>query len=187
MKSIILAAGKGSRLGTLTKQKPKILNFVNGKTILDYQLNVMRSCGIKDISIVTGYLNQFVKGKNIKKYINQNYDKTNMVSTLFAAKKEFEDASDVIISYGDIIYTKSNLLKLIESTEEVSLTIDTKWLDYWSERMENPLDDAESLRLDKNNYIIDIGNKVNKISNIEGQYMGLIKIRKDVLKNTFEI
>ena len=44
--------------------------------------------------------------------------------------------------------------------------------------MENPLDDAESLKLDKKYYITDIGKKVKNLKNIRGQYIGLTKISK---------
>ena len=185
MKSIILAAGKGTRLGLLTQRKPKCLNTLNGKTILGYQINVMKSCEINDICIVTGYLHNLIKNQNIKKYINPNYASTNMVSTLFTASREFQNDSDIIISYGDIIYSKEVLKKLICCESPISLTIDIDWKEYWYTRMDNPLEDAESLKLDKDNFIIDIGNKVEKIEHIEGQYMGLIKIRKDIVKDFY--
>ena len=48
--------------------------------------------------------------------------------------------------------------------------------------MENPLDDAESLKIDKNNYITDIGKKVKNLKDIKGQYIGLTKISKKISK-----
>ena len=47
--------------------------------------------------------------------------------------------------------------------------------------MDNPLEDAETLKI-KDNSIIEIGNKANSLNEIEGQYIGLIKISKRVLK-----
>ena len=47
--------------------------------------------------------------------------------------------------------------------------------------MENPLDDAETLKIYKGN-IIEIGKKTNTYKDIEGQYIGLIKISKKILK-----
>lgn len=59
MKVIILAAGQGTRLRPLTDDRPKCMVEVNGRSIIDRQLNVMRACGIKDedITIVCGYCN----------------------------------------------------------------------------------------------------------------------------------
>ena len=51
-KAIILAAGGGSRLFPYTKDKPKCLVELNGTTLLDYQIESLKSAGIKDIIIV---------------------------------------------------------------------------------------------------------------------------------------
>ena len=56
MRSIILAAGKGTRLGKLTQNKPKCLVKILGKPIIEYQLNIFDSCGIRDITLITGYM-----------------------------------------------------------------------------------------------------------------------------------
>ena len=54
MKAIIISAGNSSRLLQLTKEKPKGLLDINGKTILDRQISLFRSNGIDDIIIITG-------------------------------------------------------------------------------------------------------------------------------------
>ena len=61
MRVIILAAGEGKRLGPLTKDKPKCLISLFGKSLLQHQLDIFESCNIKDISIVTGYKNDMIK------------------------------------------------------------------------------------------------------------------------------
>ena len=55
MKAIIVAAGIGSRLGELTKDIPKPLVDVNGKSILQRQIEIYRKFGVDEIFIVTGY------------------------------------------------------------------------------------------------------------------------------------
>ena len=52
MKAIILAAGVGSRLGDLTKELPKPLIDVNGKSIIERQISSFRKAGIDDIVLV---------------------------------------------------------------------------------------------------------------------------------------
>ena len=88
---------------------------------------------------------------------------------------EFEDS--IIISYGDIIFQKSILQKLIVSNENFSIIVDKEWKKYWKIRFKNPLDDAESLKIDESGNISDIGQKVSKMEDIEGQFIGLIKIQ----------
>ena len=54
MKAIILAAGRGTRLGKYTENIPKGLLKLSGKTILEMQIECYRNAGITDISIVKG-------------------------------------------------------------------------------------------------------------------------------------
>ncbi len=177
---IILAAGKGTRLYPLTKKIPKCLVKYKGKSILDHQLAICKKNNLKKIYLISGYKSNKINIKNIIKIKNDRYKSTNMLFSLFKAKKLFNGNDDIIISYGDIIYKKNILNKLINSNENVSTVVDTKWYSYWKKRMQNPMDDAESLKLTKNNYITDIGKKVKNLSKIEGQYIGLTKISKEI-------
>ena len=54
-KVIIIAAGKGSRLGNLTNDLPKTLLQINKKSILDHQIEIYHKSGITDINIIVGY------------------------------------------------------------------------------------------------------------------------------------
>ena len=146
---IILAAGKGTRLYPLTKKKPKCLIKYQGKSILDHQLENCKKMKIQKVFLVCGYKSGQIKKKNIIKIKNEKYKTTNMLYSLFKLKKFFDGNNDLIISYGDIIYKNRVLKKLINSREQLSTVIDTDWYSYWKLRMENPLDDAESLKLDK--------------------------------------
>jgi len=183
MKAIILAAGTGSRLMPLTKDVPKCMVEYQSKPIINYILETMKDCHLTDIAIVGGYkqdvLEDYLSGRKLSFFTNNNYDKTNMVSTLFQAK-EFMD-EDLIISYADIVYKKEVLDKLINSKNDFSVVVDRKWKELWSQRMDNPLDDAETLKI-KNNKIIEIGKKPSGYNDIEGQYIGLIKISKKIIK-----
>jgi choline kinase len=62
------------------------------------------------------------------------------------------------------------------------------WKSYWKARNEDLLNDAETLKLDSNNYILDIGKRPDTVDEIEGQYMGLIKLTNkgaSILKKVF--
>ena len=107
MRVIILAAGEGKRLGPLTKDKPKCLISLFGKSLLQHQLDIFESCNIKDISIVTGYKNDMIKFPNVTYFHNSDYQNTNMLETLFCAKRKIND--EVIVVYGDIIFEKKIL------------------------------------------------------------------------------
>lgn len=179
MKAIILAAGQGTRLRPLTNDKPKCLVEVGGKSILQHQIDVMNACGITDVHVIGGYKHEQLARNDVTVHINPNYLTTNMVSTLFCASNEFNAKDDIIISYGDIVYQKNVLETLISNKSPVSIAVDLQWFRYWQARMEDPLDDAETLKMNDEYRITEIGKKTNDISDIQAQYTGLIKVRSD--------
>ena len=78
-----------------------------------------------------------------------------MVWSPFCGEKELE--GDLIISYGDIVYSRDILSKLLNCDDEIAVTIDVNWEHYWRQRNENPLIDAETLKLRKDGSIREIG------------------------------
>lgn len=182
MKMIILAAGQGTRLRPLTNNKPKCMVEYNNKPIIDYILETAEQCKIDNIAVVTGYkediLTKYLENKSISFFHNKNYNTTNMVHTLFCAEQFLND--DLIISYADIIYEKNILESLINSENDFSVVIDKEWKALWQQRMDDPLQDAETLKV-KNNRIIELGKKPVDYTEIEGQYIGLIKISKNII------
>ena len=103
-----------------------------------------------------------------------------MVWTLFCAEDYLNE--EVVVSYGDIVYSADILSSLILSKNDISVSIDMNWEDYWRERNENPLYDAETLRISKDGSIEEIGQKPNSLAEIQGQYMGLLKFSPEGLR-----
>ena len=95
MKTIILAAGKATRLLPLTKDIPQCLLEVNNKTILERQVGTLKKAGIDDIIVITGYLSDKIekleKELGIKTFFNPFYDVSGMALTLWVAKRELEN------------------------------------------------------------------------------------------------
>lgn len=185
MKSIILAAGEGTRLRPYTLSRPKCLVEVDGKSLLDRQLEILKSAGVTDNVVIGGYLADQLKDKGSRFYLNSRYDETNMVWTLFCAEEELD--SELIVTYGDIVYSKEVLQSLLKSDADISLTIDLDWQQYWEDRLEDPLDDAETLKLDDDGMILEVGQKPKSLDEIEGQYMGLMKFSLKGLRVLKEI
>ena len=193
MKVIILAAGQGTRLRPMTDNKPKCMVELNGKALIDWQIETLKKCGVreKDIYIVTGYkeevLHSYFKSHAMNFITNKDYMTTNMVCSLMCARKVLENESDVIVAYGDIIYSIEVLKALLSSDNDVSIVIDEGWYKYWEQRCTNPLDDAETLRVDKNGNLLEIGQKTEKLSDIQAQYIGLMRFRNTGLKNMLQV
>ena len=55
MRALILAAGRGRRMGEHTNSKPKCLTMFRGKPLIEWQINALNKAGINEIGIVTGY------------------------------------------------------------------------------------------------------------------------------------
>ena len=181
MKAFILAAGQGTRLLPLTNDKPKCMVEYKGRPIIDYTLDALRSCGVEDITIIKGYLASVLQRSGTKEYINEAFDSTNMLASLFCAEEAFDD--DILICYGDIVFEQRILKELIESPYDFAITADTKWYDLWKQRMPDPLSDAETLILSDEQQVLEIGKKPKSMDDIHAQYMGLIKVSKNVLSS----
>lgn len=174
MKAVILAAGRGSRMKELTKEKPKCLVDLNGKTLLERQISSLRSAGIDEVAIVTGYRSECLTQYGLHEFHNDNWENTNMVSSLLCAEEWLTD-SDCIISYSDIFYTSNTVKALIHCENSIGITYDPHWLRLWKRRFKNPLDDAENFKLGSDGFLLDIGGRAKDVESIQGQYMGLIK------------
>lgn len=178
-KAIILAAGQGTRLLPYTKDLPKCMVEICGKPLIEFQIEVLKSCGIENISLVGGYKLEKLKKFKLPIYENKSFASTNMLYSLFCAKDLFKDDEDLIISYGDIVYSEEILKDLVSASNAVNVIIDKNWQEYWESRFENVLEDAETLILNDTNEIIDIGGEPKDLSQIQGQYIGLIKLNKN--------
>lgn len=175
--AIILAAGRGSRLHPYTESCPKCLTELGDATLLDRQLETLRECGVQDIVIATGYLADMLERPGIRCIDNPLWAETNMVESLFRAEGAFTD--DIIVSYSDIVYEPRVLQALLDSTTDISVVVDRRWRALWERRFAEPLSDAETLRIDDWDDIIEIGQPPQSFDEIEAQYIGLMRFRGD--------
>ena len=178
-KAIILAAGTGSRLRPLTNDRPKCMVELLGKPIVMRQLNTLEEAGVSESILVGGYKAEQLEilGKPI--VINPEYESSNMVYSLFCAEDQIDNESDWLFSYGDIVFEKSIVEKLLASSAPLSLAIDTEWKKYWQIRMDDPMSDVETLKWTDSRIITELGQVPKKESDIQGQYTGLIYLKKE--------
>lgn len=185
-KAIILAAGEGTRLRPYTLDRPKCLVEVDGLSLLDRQLAVLAAEDVAQIILIGGYRVEMLKRPGIEIRTNPRYAETNMVWTLFCAEDDLE--GEVLLCYGDIVYAQEILQAVLKSEADIAVAIDLDWESYWRARNEDPLADAETLKLAPDRRILEIGQKPKSLPEIEGQYMGLMKFSAkglQLLKKTF--
>tara|TARA_B100000795_G_C22802617_1_gene442755 strand:+ start:2034 stop:2756 length:723 start_codon:yes stop_codon:yes gene_type:complete len=186
MRAIILAAGRGSRLKDLTKDKPKSFLKIKNKRMIDYQIEGLKKNGIKEIAAVVGYKKEMFKKLKIKLFNNRNWKSTNMVYSLFKANS-WLNKYDCIICYGDIFYDSKVITKLIQQKSQCILPSNRNWKRDWELRYKNPLSDLETFKIGHNKVLKEIGNKAKKYSEIQGQFMGLIKLNKTTSNKLIQI
>lgn len=174
---LILAAGKGERMESVTKNIPKILINIDGKTILEHQMLVYKLFNIRELGIVTGYLSEKIKLKNVKKIYNSQWSTTNMLYSLYCAKDFLKKDGNLIIVYSDIIFSNKVFEKIFYSPFKNAIIQDNKWKNLWEKRFLNIFNDAETLKINKSKKsIIEIGKKTSYLKDIQGQYIGITKI-----------
>jgi choline kinase len=174
VKAIILAAGRGSRMKSLTDERPKCLVELRGKPLLEWQLESLRAAGISDIAVVTGYKRELLAERGLSEFHNPRWAETNMVSSLACAESWLE-GQPCIVSYSDIFYSPVAVQSLINSDAALAVTYDPNWLQLWTERFGDPLVDAETFRLTATHTLAEIGNKPQSVDDVQGQYMGLLR------------
>ena len=181
MKGIILAAGRGSRMGVVTNDLPKCQIVVAGKTLLDWQLGSLKSAGISQVAVVTGYKSDYLQSPLYETFHNPRWDETNMLVSLMTADTWLSQFP-CVISYADILYHPDIVRSLYNDSEHITITYDLMWESLWRLRFSNPLSDAETFKVDDGDYLVTIGQRAQCISEIQGQYMGLIKTTPDSWK-----
>ncbi len=176
MKAIILAAGQGTRLKKYTENLPKGMLSFAGKTLIERQIEMYRKCGSDDVIIVRGYAADKINYDGIRYYDNENFANTNMVESLMSASTEFDD--DVIVSYSDILFEERLLRTMIECEEDFACAVDDNWKEYWQMRYGRVDFDTESLAIDSDDNITELGLTAPKLESIDARYIGLLKFKK---------
>lgn len=174
MNGIILAAGRGSRMGERTRELPKCMATLEGRTLLEWQIDALRAGGIEDLTVVRGYRAESIQG-DFQTLENPRWESTNMVRTLQVADALLS-AGPCIVSYSDIVYHPDHVRKLSACGGDIAITFDRLWNDLWSMRFADPLSDAETFR-EQDGLLQEIGGKTTDPAQVQGQYMGLLLFR----------
>ena len=174
MRGVILAAGRGSRLGALSDDRPKCMVELASKPLIQRQIAALRRGGVSSIGIVRGYLGNRIDIQDVTFFENPRWAETNMVMSLVAASSWLQ-LDSVLISYADIFYGHAVVRDLAASSGDLVVAYDRGWRSLWSRRFADPLSDAETFRTDARGNLFEIGKRTTRIEEIEGQYMGLLR------------
>lgn len=181
MKAIILAAGSSTRLGNLTKTIPKGLLEINGKSIIQKQIEIYRKNGIDEIIIITGPDSEKFVFKNVKYVQDLNYEEHEVLGSLMTAKEFMTEG--FIMTYSDIIYEDSILKSMLNSDNSITVAVDLEWEKNYKDRSEHPLTQAETVLI-QNEKVLKIKKNIIKEKDMQtlGEFIGMIKISKEGAK-----
>jgi L-glutamine-phosphate cytidylyltransferase len=185
-KSLIVAAGLGSRLKGHTENNPKCMLDFGGKTLLQRQLLSYKKNGIEDISIVRGYKKDKINYEDIKYFDNNDYKNNNILNSIFYGEDVIN--GNIIISYSDILFEPFVVKRALDSTHDISVVVDIDWRHYYIDRKEHPLSEAENVIFNSNNEVVKIGKIASEKEEVHGEFIGMIKLNQrgcEILKQNF--
>lgn len=185
MKALILAAGRGKRMGKYTEKLPKGMLMFNGKTLIEWQIEKLRSVGLDEIVIITGYKGEAINYPGICYHHNPDYAQTNMIETLMCAQNVLD--TDILLSYSDIIYRRTLVKMAIEHPADIAVAVDANWRDYWKLRFGTTEADLETLSISKEGLITELGRPVSSSKGIGYRYIGLIKFSQKGMAKAIEL
>ena len=123
-KAIILAAGKGSRLGF---DRPKCTIEVGGKSIIHRQLQAMRAEQIEHFVLVTGFArSQLVRHLadqpgNISYVVNEQFDTTNTIFSLYLARHHMRGGFFCVNA--DVVFDRRLITRLSDAGAETAMAV----------------------------------------------------------------
>lgn len=119
--AVILAAGKGTRLGALTAHHPKPMIRIAGHPVLEHIIERMRSADIADLIVVIGYLGEqisayFGDGSNCNvriRYVEQG--EAHGTGAAVLAARPLIDAKPFVMCFADIITESEHYRKVLSA------------------------------------------------------------------------
>ena len=179
MRAIILAAGSGLRLGRHTKDIPKALLDLNGKSILERQISLLRQHEIHEIFVVTGYQREKHILKGVEYIFNPKYAETEQLASMMVARTKIFD--DVLVIFGDIVFDAQILQQILASNDNIAIAVDFDWEKSYTERPDNPKSLADKVLIDQKK-ALQISAKITSLDMKNqqiGEFLGIIKLSRE--------
>lgn len=178
MKAIIVAAGRGRRLGPETAEIPKCMVEVAGRPILHRQLEALAGAGVTDFVVVRGYLGDRIvaPGFPVRFVDNPDWANNNILTSLFFAANEMDHG--FVFSYSDIVFAPAYATQLARAAGDIALVIDRRWRETYVGRVQHPVSEAElaSVQQTEVGPVVErVGKTVVPPDDAVGEFIGLAK------------
>jgi choline kinase len=169
MQAAIMAAGKGERLESITRGKPKGLIEISGRPVIDWTLSYFEEANINRVLMTVGYEKEeyyrHLAGRDVSFVFNPFYECGQVLSSFWFILNELEPLEDLIFCHADTIIEKAILDRLIASKEDIVLPFDADVCD----------DESMKVKIDSK-FEIEKITKEMPCSEANGEFIGFAKI-----------
>ena len=185
-RAVVIAAGRGKRLGAHTEELPKCLVQVGARPILGWQLAALSAVGVDEVVIIRGYRGDVLEtgaralapaGMRLSFVDNHEWESNNILLSLACARAELEAAA--YLTYSDIIFTPPVTRALAVATGTIDLVIDADFRDIYVGRSLHPLEEGEVSDLDDRGRVKRVGKRSLPAADAFGEFIGLMKVSGD--------
>ncbi len=175
MKVIILSAGQGKRLLPLTAKIPKCLLEIQGKTLIEWQIDELHKCGLDQITVVTGYGSEKVEAllrqsygyQSINSHYNPDYATTDNLVSCWKVRQQMNE--DFILLNGDTLF-EAAIIKILLASPVTPVTVTIAHKDIY---------DADDMKVSlAEKRLLKIGKDISS-DDIHGESIGMILFRGD--------
>ena len=183
MRAIIVAAGMGRRLSPYTDDRPKCLVEINGRSILERQLDAYRACGVDELCIVRGYRKQQIAIAGARTFDNDQFRENNILTSLFYAEEAMDEG--FLFSYSDIVFRPEAVKTALETPGDFALVIDRLWHEAYVGRVHHPVEEGEVARVEDGRVTL-VGKKTMPPEEATGEFIGLARFSKEGVRKMRE-
>ena len=179
-RAILIAAGRGRRLGPHTDEIPKCMVQVGGKPIFGWMWDAFRAAGITELVVIRGYrgdvLEHFVRPQvpGARFVDNPAWQTNNVLLSMACARAYFDQPC--LISYSDIIFTPAVARAAVDSPAEIGLVIDREFRSIYEGRSEHPLEEGEVSDLMPDGSVARVGKRALPPGEAVGEFIGLTRL-----------
>jgi len=134
-KAVVLAAGRGTRMGGITETTPKPMLTVEGRPMLEHILDRLAEAGIREFFIVVGYHRELIEDyfRTWRLPIHfQVQDPVNGTGSAALLAKEFVGMNSFLLTYGDILCDAEEYLRcrqVLDSSPDTAVALAVKAVD----------------------------------------------------------
>jgi choline kinase len=179
-RAILIAAGRGKRLGTHTDEVPKCMVEIGGKPILGWVWDALASVGVEELVVIRGYrgdvLEKFVRSfvTEVTFVDNREWETNNVLLSLAHARPFLDRAT--YLTYSDIVFTRDVAKAAAASAAEIGLVIDREFRTIYEGRTEHPLEEGEVSDLLPDGTVARVGKKALPPEEAVGEFIGLSRL-----------